>query len=91
MQWRLAQDRALLSRSWDGQCVVYDSGAGDTHLLDGPAALLFEQLASGPQDLATLAACLLPANATGRGRRGQRVASAFLVELAKLGLVESAP
>jgi PqqD family protein of HPr-rel-A system len=48
MQWRLASSRQLLVRSWDGECVVYDCAAGDTHLLGADAAAVLMQLQDGP-------------------------------------------
>jgi PqqD family protein of HPr-rel-A system len=48
MQWRLARDRQLLVRSWDGDTVVYDCAAGDTHLLGAAAAAVLAQLQGGP-------------------------------------------
>lgn len=51
MVWRLARDRQLLVRSWDGECVVYDCAGGDTHLLGARAARVFARLQQGPCEL----------------------------------------
>jgi PqqD family protein of HPr-rel-A system len=51
MRWRLARDRQLLVRSWDGESVVYDCAGGDTHLLGANAANVFARLQQGPCEL----------------------------------------
>ena len=54
--WRLAPGQRLQYRCWDGECVLYNDLSGDTHLLDEFALALLEQLRSGPQAAAQLAA-----------------------------------
>jgi PqqD family protein of HPr-rel-A system len=51
MRWRLARDRQLLVRSWDGDSVVYDCAGGDTHLLGAPLARVFARVQQGPCEL----------------------------------------
>ncbi len=48
MRWHLARGRQLLVRSWEGESVVYDCAAGDTHLLGTQAAAVLARLQAGP-------------------------------------------
>jgi PqqD family protein of HPr-rel-A system len=57
--WRLARPEALLVRGWDGDLAVYDDFSGDTHLLEGGAAALFEVLSESPAKHEDLIRCFL--------------------------------
>jgi PqqD family protein of HPr-rel-A system len=89
MNWQLAHDRRFLLRQWGGQCVLYDCGAGDTHLLGKAAALIVARLQDGPCAQAALANCLLPGLDDSEERLAWRQAADIVAELAALGLVES--
>ncbi len=89
MRWHLSRDRQLLVRSWDGESVVYDCAAGDTHLLGVEAAAAFAQLQQGPceqraQDVAN--------ENSEQGEQGicGGLDAAIVARLVELGLVESA-
>jgi len=43
-RWRVLRAEELYWRRWDEQYVVYDSGSGQTHVLDPAAALLIQLL-----------------------------------------------
>ncbi len=83
MPWRLASSRQLLVRSWEGESVVYDCAAGDTHLLGTAAAAVLAQLQGGPyaQDAH---------GAQGAQRAPSAPDAGILAGLAALGLIEPA-
>ncbi len=89
MIWQLAHDRPFLLRQWGDECVVYDCGAGDTHMLGMAAALILSKLQDGPCGQAVLANCLLPGFDDCEERMAWRQAETIMAELAALGLVES--
>jgi PqqD family protein of HPr-rel-A system len=88
VSWRLASED-LLTRSWDGQTVVYDCYAGDTHCLDRVAsAVLAAVMQGGRSDDAALldrARSLLPAD----DMLSPNLLDAALAELERLRLVRA--
>lgn len=52
--WRIAPAGQLLSAEFDGQTVVYHTGAGHTHWVSPVAAEVLYRLSQGPQNAATL-------------------------------------
>ena len=58
MQWRLIGNDALQFRSWNDECVVYNTLSGDTHILETRAAEILFALQQGPLDMLSLAQLL---------------------------------
>lgn len=56
--WRIAPAGNLLTAEFDGQTVVYHTGAGHTHWISPVAAEVLFQLARTPQDEAALCTAL---------------------------------
>ncbi len=46
--WGITKGCNLLWRGWDGEQVVYNTGSGDTHLLDWLSAETLKKLESAP-------------------------------------------
>jgi PqqD family protein of HPr-rel-A system len=46
--WRLAEQQSLSLKEWDGDIVVYNDASGDTHLIEGVAAAVFDILVDAP-------------------------------------------
>lgn len=58
MEWRVAPAGSLLDAEFDGQTVVYHTGAGHTHWVSPVAAEVLYLLGSGPRSEAALYADL---------------------------------
>lgn len=52
--WQIAPAGRLLTAEFDGQTVIYHSGAGHTHWVSPVAAEVLYRLSQGPQDESTL-------------------------------------
>lgn len=52
--WRIAPAGQLLTAEFDGQTVVYHTGAGHTHWVSPVAAEVLYRLSQGPQNETTL-------------------------------------
>lgn len=52
--WGITPGCKLFWRSWDGEHIVYNSGSGDTHLLDSLAAEALRRLERAPATPAEL-------------------------------------
>ena len=55
-RWRVLSEFSLHWQSWDDEFVVYNSGSGDTHLLDPVAAEALQNLEQESADLSELVA-----------------------------------
>lgn len=89
-RWQAIGGADLLWRAWDDGHVVYNTGSGDTHLLDETAAEVLRALQRGPMDVTALAALVAPV----RGytpEDAEAYALELLKELERLALVEAAP
>lgn len=58
--WSARPERDRLRREWDGEAVIYDPLAGDTHYLDSIAAVVLDHLRAKPASAETLARLLGP-------------------------------
>jgi PqqD family protein of HPr-rel-A system len=47
-QWQITRGCDLLWRGWDGEQVVFNTGSGDTHLLDLVSSEILKKLESAP-------------------------------------------
>lgn len=56
--WRIAPAGNLLAAEFDGQTVVYHTGAGHTHWVSPVAAAVLHELAAGPRPRNALYAAL---------------------------------
>lgn len=56
--WRVAAAGSLLAAEFDGQTVVYHTGAGHTHWVSPVAAEVLHQLRLNPQNVPALYAAL---------------------------------
>jgi len=74
----------LLWKSWDGEFVVYNSGSGDTHLLDPLTAEVLKNIQQGPIAPAELAAKLFVSD----NESLDAYLSAVLRKLEELELIE---
>jgi PqqD family protein of HPr-rel-A system len=54
-RWRVPMGFSLHWQSWDDEFVVYNSGSGDTHLLDSVAAEALQSLERESANLSELA------------------------------------
>lgn len=87
--WKLAGNSVLLSRSWDGEHVVYHPAAGDTHLLGDAAAQVLTCLQAQPAESSTLAAGLAEFCSPEERDHALELTDAILSDLEKLGLIEA--
>lgn len=89
--WRLENPAVLVDREWEGEIIVMNTLAGDTHLLEPVAAFVYRLLQGGAQSEATLAKRLaVDLDPTDVGDARALVNSALL-EFLRLGLIASAP
>lgn len=58
MQWRLIGNDVLQFRSWNDECVVYNTLSGDTHILETRAAEILFSLQEGALNMLSLAQLL---------------------------------
>ena len=86
-QWRCPNGRKFVLREWGNEVVLYDTAAGDTHLITFNASQILQQILEQPSTLSELAANTIAADAES--------ADDLLVELVsvvnalhKLGLIE---
>lgn len=85
--WRVPPEADPRHRVWEDEDVFFHGGAGDTHRLSAPAALVLLRLMRSPADEATLAAALAEAAACGSDEAGAALA-AILQELERLEFAE---
>lgn len=85
--WRVPPEADPHHRVWEDEDVFFHGGAGDTHRLSAPAALVLLRLMRGPADETTLAAELAEAAACGPEEAGTALA-AILEELVRLEFAE---
>jgi len=52
--WRIAPEGSLLTAEFDGQTVIYHTGAGHTHWISAVAAEVLNRLGEGPQNETSL-------------------------------------
>ena len=87
--WRAVPDVKLHWTQWGDEYVVYNTGSGDTHVLDPVSALLVQQITESSGSTAELCrrvAILLTLEATGEF---QESLEQTLRRLDALGLIES--
>ncbi len=85
--WRVPPQADPLHRIWEDEDVFFHGGAGDTHRLSAPAALVLLRLMRGPADETALAVELAEAAACRPEEAGPALA-AILQELARLEFAE---
>jgi PqqD family protein of HPr-rel-A system len=81
----------LISRSWDGESVVYHAPSGDTHLLSPSAAFVLQSLEKQPADAIELAEKLTAANGLELDDDLLQHVERLLANLHALALIESVP
>ncbi len=84
--WRVVGDAGIQTHEWDGQLVLYHGGTGNTHLLDGDAAVIIRVLHKGAATARQLAD-ELNGDAGGEDARQARLART-LDALQRLDIVE---
>jgi PqqD family protein of HPr-rel-A system len=84
----LADPGALVSRSWDDECVVFDSRSGDMHLLDAVGRAALRTLGEGPVTRGELADRVARALGLAVDAEWTRHVERLLDELDELGLIE---
>ena len=86
--WTLAGERALLSRCWDGEHVVYHPAAGDTHLLGDAAVDLLASLDGQALDSEALSDAMRRYCTADESQDVLALTNAMLADLESLGLIE---
>ena len=89
--WSLVRSGRFQIREWDNEIVVYDSRAGDTHLLDPLASAVLSLLQSSPQTSGTLVRMLIQELESPPDDDLRALTEAALVRLGNLGLVVATP
>jgi PqqD family protein of HPr-rel-A system len=87
-KWRTNPAAGLRWRSFDGEWVVYDTGSGQTHLLDAFAAAVLGLVESAPQSEAELMSTLLEHLSAEERTSVPRALATILDQLKGVGLVE---
>lgn len=88
-KWRIPVGVELHSRCWGDECVIYNAGSGDTHLLDATAARLLLLLQNESITCSDLVARLAVSSQFENDAELAAYSVDTLSELARLGLVES--
>ncbi|MBC7502285.1 MAG: HPr-rel-A system PqqD family peptide chaperone [Herminiimonas sp.] len=86
--WMLAGERALLSRCWAGEHVVYHPAAGDTHLLGDAAVDMLALLDGQALDSEALSDAMRRYCTADESRDVLTLTNAMLADLEALGLIE---
>jgi PqqD family protein of HPr-rel-A system len=86
--WQLNGSTRLRWREFDGEWLVYDTGSGQTHVLDALGATVLDLIESGPQDSDQLIATLAQHMSAPDHASLACAVSAILQQLQALSLVE---
>jgi PqqD family protein of HPr-rel-A system len=86
--WRITRDCQLSWRKWDEEYVVYNSGSGDTHLLDSFGAEILLCLKENPSDAHELAMGVLGDLETDQAPMVTSRIEQLLAQFEAVGLVE---
>ena len=87
-RWKVNSEFPLRWRSWDDEFVVYNSGSGDTHLLDPVAAEALQNLEQESADLSELAGRVAASLKIQADSEFSAYLEQLLSDLYKLGLIE---
>ena len=86
--WRITKGCQLLWRRWDEEYIVYNSGSGHTHLLDGFGAGLLRCLEEHPSNSQQLATEMGEELEPDKTPAVTNIIEALLTRFQDLGLVE---
>jgi PqqD family protein of HPr-rel-A system len=87
--WHLRDPSDLLTQRWGADVLVWHQRAGDTHLLSGPGAAVYERLRQGAASTEELHQAI-GRSATG-GTPDRPALEATLQDMMRLGLVTAHP
>jgi len=87
-RWKVNSGFPLYWQSWDNEFVVYNSGSGDTHLLDPVAAEALQSLEQESADLSELAGKIAASLKIEPDSEFSAYLEQLLSNLYKLGLIE---
>lgn len=87
-RWRAVRGFPLYWHHWDNEFVVYNSGSGDTHLLDVLAAEVLKILDRGPANLLELVQKVAASLEIEVDRDLSAYLETRLADFHKLGLIE---
>ena len=87
-RWKVNSEFPLRWRSWDDEFVVYNSGSGDTHLLDPVAAEALQSLEQESADLSELVDRVSGSMEIEPDTEFSAYLEQLLSDLYKLGLIE---
>jgi PqqD family protein of HPr-rel-A system len=87
-RWKVNSEFPLHWRSWDDEFVVYNSGSGDTHLLDPVAAEALQSLEQESADLSELVDRVSGSMEIEPDTEFSAYLEQLLSDLYKLGLIE---
>ena len=87
-RWKVNSEFPLRWRSWDDEFVVYNSGSGDTHLLDPVAAEALQNLEQESADLSELVVRVAVSLEIESDTDFASYLEKLLSDLYKLGLIE---
>jgi PqqD family protein of HPr-rel-A system len=88
--WQITPGCRLLRRAWDDESIVYNTGSGDTHLLDHLSSEVLKSLEESPQNLPQLTARFSPILNVDSEQELASFLSDLLPRLQNLGLIEPA-
>jgi PqqD family protein of HPr-rel-A system len=86
--WGITPGCRLLWRSWESEHIVYNTGSGDTHLVDSISALLLKSLEPGPLSEEDLASLVRHRVASDSHQDAATFARQLLEQFHALGLIE---
>ena len=87
-RWRLSPDAGLHWRAWGEECVLFNSGSGDTHMLDSVAAYGLACFEESPHDLESLSLALGQKFDMEPGLLLRDYVERLITQLSSLGLIE---
>jgi PqqD family protein of HPr-rel-A system len=90
LAWKIGDASKLCWRIWDGECVVFDSRSGETHLLNPLAVEVLQTLEQGPADGSHLTRLIASTFALEAEPDLARAVDEVLTRLDELGLTEPA-
>ena len=87
-RWKVNSEFPLQWQVWDGEFVVYNTGSGDTHLLDTSAAEVLQSLERGSADLSELVAMVAASLEIEPDSKFSDYLEQLLSDLHKLSLIQ---
>ena len=90
-KWRVTVGCDLLWRFWDGEFVVFNTGSGDTHVLDAFSGEVLKSIQQQPASAAEIAICLADSLALTLEEVPLERITEVLTEFHTLGLIEPVP